>query len=1131
MKISRCALEGWIVVLCLAIASSAAGAASTAEAVWTWHAPGGYIDTSPAIGDVDGDGRVDVVVASTAGGVYALDGEGNEIWRWEEHETISVPPTLADVVEAPGPEVIALTNAGRLVCLEGATGSLLWDYALSGKVNWGMTAIAAADLTGDGKLELVTADSKGLLVCLRGDGSVLWTYEEAGGLNSSPAVGDLDGDGAPEIVIGSVGTPLLCVERDGALRWRLESPGASGSGPVLADLDGDAKPEILVGIGTGLAAVSGGGTVLWSAPMKRELDSAISVGDADGDGSVEVYAVDLSGMAVCVSSDGTLKWTANVEERVRRSPSLADIDGDGVVEILVAGYSKAIHVFDPAGILEDRIELGGPTNATATVVDLKGAGQPNVVCPVGNGSLLVLAWDGAGPGRVLWPEYRFNSARMGALAPPPPAPPVTISAFDPGDAYVGANRFSVSIRNAEGKALTVRMEVIQQETRRSRKSVTARDETFAVHLPYTLSGREPVTLEFACVVLEGDTSLAEQRRRVYVVPFAPELAELGGMLEALEALVAQSPGAPELERHVYYLREQIPELRERAALAGSMTGIERRAFRDELAGLRRQYERVEALAEWAAKTDQPFLACAANPWAPFGGIEELVEGRTPPADMTVEAFYGEVESAALNVFNLAPDAESLRIEVEDITGPEGTSPVPAGDVLTVREVVATPTQMADKSADALPLLNQGRTVLVPGHDGRQIWFTVHTAALTPGTWKTRVHLRALDVHATRLEAELSITVWDTPLPKEQPLRLCHWGYVHTSILKDQPDAALQDQVDHLTNVFVGVIPPRATCDEDGNLVGKIDFAAHDAYVRRHAPHGLILFCGYQGGLTGAAHLSPAWKKAHIAYLRAWVKHLAELGVGYDGFALYPVDEPGLHEGLVEKQIEYGKLAREADPKIQSYTDPVSGATLDDLKQMTPYIDIWCPNRNGILLNPENGKLEYLLSTGKPVFTYECQDKAKHQCPLGYYRAQAWLAWHYGLTGIGFWSYCTSSFDPWYNSGESEYLLIYQGDGVIPSKRWEAIRDGIEDYSMLDALRAAADRVKAAGRASENVTAARRLLGEKASAVGRFCGLDDDGTTPGVGGLPAMRALADRRWAHIQTVRREMAVLLSQQEEE
>ena len=315
-------------------------------------------------------------------------------------------------------------------------------------------------------------------------------------------------------------------------------------------------------------------------------------------------------------------------------------------------------------------------------------------------------------------------------------------------------------------------------------------------------------------------------------------------------------------------------------------------------------------------------------------------------------------------------------------------------------------------------------------------------------------------------ANLAVHVSEIALPEEQVLKLCHWGYVDRSILKDMPQAALDDQILHGTNVFVATntFAPRAEFDKAGTIIGEIDFSKHDEYVRQHSPHGIILFFSYQGALKGPAeHHTPIWEKAHAAWLKIWFEHLKTLGIAYKDYALYPVDEPGLREGLVDMNISYAKVIRKVDKKVQIYTDPVAGASLDDLKKLAAYVDIWCPNRNGFLLDVGAEKLAFIKSTGKKVWTYECDGNAKHQSPIGYYRSQAWLALHHELTGIGYWSYCTSRFDPWYTPvGSHDYLLIYQGDGVVTSKRWEAIRDGIEDYSMMFMLR------QAVKNASQNV---------------------------------------------------------------
>ena len=104
------------------------------------------------------------------------------------------------------------------------------------------------------------------------------------------------------------------------------------------------------------------------------------------------------------------------------------------------------------------------------------------------------------------------------------------------------------------------------------------------------------------------------------------------------------------------------------------------------------------------------------------------------------------------------------------------------------------------------------------------------------------------------------------------------------------------------------------------------------------------------------------------------------------------------------------------------------------------------------------------------WAYEATDPGKDLLPLGYYRALGWLGWALGTDGVGFWVY--TYHDLYWVSQQAHWSVVYVTNGeVVPSRRWEACRDGNEDYRMLYALREAIraarddDRVADAGRAN------------------------------------------------------------------
>ncbi len=1117
----------WLLAICLTVISINSFAATT---LWQFRPTAGEVDCSPAIADVDGDAVLDVVLCTTAGRVLVLDIKCRQKWFYDTQQTISIPPTVANG-EKNQPIVVVLTNPGKVFCLDGKSGICLWEFSMPAAMDWGTTTIVAADVNEDDKNEFIIGDKGGNLVCLTCQGALLWSVNFKSGINCSPAVADINGDGELEILVGTAASPLICLSQNGKEIWRVKENESVGSGPVICDLNNDGKPEILVGRGDGLSALDQKGKTLWHFAMRKSIHDAIAVADINDDGKNEIVVVDLFGQVACLTAVGKALWTANVEQRVRRSPAIADIDGDSVPEIIIGGYSSALHIFDVEGNLKERFPLKATMNASPTIVDFKQDNNVTVIC-ANNAEVLALSWLATKPTiepAVFWSEYRANSARTGSVVQNQLKKTLRFVEIDFGKFYVGPNEFKVRADNPDKKTVSLSLEITSEAETPISSKVASADSVISLSLPYTIIGKSAVNVKFSCQLFLGKQLIAKREQTFYIVPFAKDMADLQQTVSDIKTLLPQISDQKFVEERLVILRVQLSQMETQTKLAGTLTAIERSALRDEVATLRDEVNSLSAMTRAAAVAGKKLAVYKANPWAPFAGVAEIVEGRTASPAFYLEAFAGEKESAAFNLANFSGSALVVRIEPEPICSTKDSSQVFSEKVITFHEVLDVPTQSLDYSADALPQIGQARTMILPAWSVRQLWLTVDVAALSPGQYETKIKFRSLEVEPQQSEAQISLSVWQPNLLAEQPLKLCHWGYVHSSILKDKPEAALNDQVNHGTNVFVATsdFAPKAHYDQHGNVVGAIDFTAHDEYVAQHSPHGLILFFNYQASLSGPADkFSAAWEKAYQQWLKSWIDHCLEMGLSYQDFALYPIDEPGLHEGLVDLFIGFAKPIREVDAKVQIYADPVASATLADLKKMAPYVDIWCPNRGGYLLEKNADKLTFIKSTNRVVWTYECDANAKHQSPLGYYRSQAWLVWWRGLTGIGFWSYCTSQFDPWYAPlGGKDYLLIYQGNGVVTSKRWEAVRDGIEDYSMLQQLKDAVENAANKPELAEAIQQAKRLLGKEASEIAQFCGLDEAGTQPGTYGLKRVRETEDIRWEKIKKVRREIARLL------
>jgi outer membrane protein assembly factor BamB len=1100
--------------------------------LWSYRPLAGFVDTSPAIGDLDNDGIKDLVFCAATGRVLALNSLGLRMWYYDvEKDIITTPPVIADLKNDGSLEVLVLTNSGNIICLNGSSGKLIWNYPLPSPIKWGTTSLAVSDLQNNGKKEIIAADNAGNLFSLKEDGTVSWSKKLDDKFNTSPAIGQLNENGEKNILIGSDLSPLICFSSKGKELWRVSDEKSSGSSPLICDVDGDDIPEILIGTGKEFTLFNNRGEKLWSYKMRGEVHDAISFGDLDDDNNMEIIVADLVGDVVALNNNGKILWMANVAKRVRRSATIADIDGDFKPEILIAGYSSTLFVYSSDGSIKNQIPLKGAMNGSPTVVDFKGNGNLSVVCGASS-ALVAFNWTNQNLNTkhdIPFAEFRCNTLRTGSIIKENNETANTEMEVDLGGVYVGNNIFKVVVRNPQKKSLTLKLKIIKNQIGNS-KEITSSDTLFSEEIYYNIFGRNALNFEFSAKLLDNKKITKQKEYSFYVIPFAKDIADFKRKLVELKGMILDNQNSNKYATdQIIVFSHRLNEIEKRINLSGTLPILELSELKNSLFVLRKEINIFYKMSKAKQEAKNSFTVYSANPWAPFGGVEEIMENRLQEAKISIEAFMGETESAAINIANFASKSVTLRIEPLTLVSEKDSTEVLAKNVFELHEVLNVPTQAMDYSADALPLLNQAQTMLIPNWDMRQLWININTKVLSPGIWKSIIRLRSLDIESKQIDIPVTIKVWKNALPEKQPVSLCHWGYVHTSRLKDYPEEAFRDKVNHGTNVFVATpdFAPVAKFDDEGNMVGEIDYSKHDEYVKKHLKDGVILFLGYQSGLKVSNEpFSSGWVKAHKIWLKEWLKHLKDMGVAYEQYAFYPVDEPGLHDN-VNRLIAFGKVIRDVDPDAQIYTDPIGRATMEELKRMNPYVDIWCPNRSGFLLNEGQDKLAYLKSTGKTIWTYECIGNAKHLSPLGYYRSQAWLSWYHGLTGMGFWSYCTSSADPWFvPDGTLDYLLIYQGKGVVSSKRWEAIRDGVEDYGILYELQHAVDLSKDNSKL-KIIEEAKKLLKDDAFEIARYCGLDEYGMEPGIGGMKELRKIEDIRWKKVKKTRRIIAQLLDE----
>lgn len=290
-------------------------------------------------------------------------------------------------------------------------------------------AVQLNDDNGDGKIdEKDTADiivvtfegnqyaNGGYIRALSGvDGSELWSYSNGGVIADarySPAAADLDGDGLIEIVSTSALSPYITIlDHQGNIKKQLlkSASGWRSVGDIaLADINGDGHLEILAAYGV-YSYESG---LLFShdwAPSSIAFDS-------NGNGQKEVFA-----NGALYQNNGAYLWQYQANDTVWFS-SVANLDGDNSPELVVSvpaslntAQNSEIAVLEHDGTVKWRVNnLDNPGGSVQAVSHFLGTQTESVGQIAGQSSVYGYT-DWANTARILAGSDHQIAIRSGSI--------------------------------------------------------------------------------------------------------------------------------------------------------------------------------------------------------------------------------------------------------------------------------------------------------------------------------------------------------------------------------------------------------------------------------------------------------------------------------------------------------------------------------------------------------------------------------------------------------------------------------------------------------------------------------------------------------------------------------------------
>jgi len=477
---------------------------------------------------------------------------------------------------------------------------------------------------------------------------------------------------------------------------------------------------------------------------------------------------------------------------------------------------------------------------------------------------------------------------------------------------------------------------------------------------------------------------------------------------------------------------------------------------------------------WENHSQAPYLIWHKNPWTNLLPFQYPRLWQKNATDLEVVMGVNEYKSASFVFTNLRNEPVKVRVRTEDNSFPIGIrfgcpiKPERTGEKFgnkdpVIKNVIG---EVSETINDMLPLLDD--LLIIPPFQSREVWFTLRSHKMLPGDYQSTVMVEPQDMAVAAVKLRIKVLPVILPVdPIELPLCTYVWDYIDSALSGKMQAEARQDLQHHYINVPCSRSIPYPTYDTNGQM--NIDYGRFDqalsCWLSPDIPrpqHIVWYVClDHRWKSFGDNFMDSQWKDRFASWLTQFTKHIKEKGIASQNVILQLMDETTSKD--FEQSASYFK---QLDANIMLLANPTEGSTCESIVRSTPFIDVWCPNLN-LFMNQKKA-LSLMKTKAKHFWNYANPLELSYQrvSPY-YYRLVSWRTWKIGMTGTGIWTYLMSAHQP------SQYDLVYlrhnfgdagwlsKAENIIPSKRWEAWREGVTDYFYLDALGKAIQKAKRA----------------------------------------------------------------------
>lgn len=636
--------------------------------------------------------------------------------------------------------------------------------------------------------------------------------------------------------------------------------------------------------------------------------------------------------------------------------------------------------------------------------------------------------------------------------------PITAYCKSAGPMFYGSNPMTVEVNNQTGAPQVVGLDVdvvtgSESKSHTGQRLLLRKDELRDISFNYDIRDGDYLVVEIA----NKDTGEVYQRDRYAIHLPSPRIQDVRSQINELDNIALKQAGDknPRLTQQLKLLstgiHSKLDELQQTVnGYIKAKAVIENENWQKRKVELDKYCERVRALSD---------ILWSQSPWI-TPSSSDLPDSSAGMDAIDLTLCVNEHKSSVIEITNLLGSEISGRLVLSDLvenTNRAGARKQIGKEQITVRNVVNRIQRDGSSIPDALPRANEINEVRIPAGSTTQMWLTINSRDAIPGSYTGTVTFKPFNRSTLSKTLQLNVTILPIKLPEKLPISTYTWDYTST-------DSYVKDLAEHRINTFL-LPAPLPELDKNGSLVKSGNYNCTELQVKRDFgqlmySYGIIeSYDEYVKHQFNWQFMDENWKKGFKNWITDWMAGLKQIGIGYTDFSVQLWDEPAGAE--VNKVVKAGAFLREIDPNIRTIMNPSLDTTLDDMKQMAPYVDLWIPLTEHIQKAScpnAQAELDFLKSTGKPIWTYTCNVNMPTLSAIGYYRLKPWRTWDLGLSGCALWAYNSWRGDSWDDfdgpKDQSDNGMVYSGDyGPIPTRRWEAFREGLDDYLTLHLLNA------------------------------------------------------------------------------